>query len=383
MDSYRRNRHKEFFKKNVEKFGKKIQLKISDLDYLLKSLIDVLEIPFPPSEIYPYFLHPNLINKLLYEVINSEFLSPPDREEMSEDFGTLLQCLKEHKSNFKITLRILAPGGIYPNTPIERGGCKYTFNNQLPVLFTKSRNKKNIWDESSLINWLTKQELRFATSVLCAPSDKIVYFFFTSSNSISVDASCIKKVPIDQQVYFLREWLDIHLRFTSIGTKGWNRSPLPDISVYEFTDFQDSISIFNDIFDSFSITNDLLLRTCNYFVKAIMHWNNLINAEEALVNCFFCLEGCLHLIQKKFGEYNQRLNLKLLKKVFDENDVLKEISFEFIQEAYEKRISLVHAEPEWGAEWSPFITYEDFWDYFKICRILINYILIERKIDDF
>ena len=55
--------------------------------------------------------------------------------------------------------------------------------------------------------------------------------------------------------------------------------------------------------------------------------------------------------------------------------------FSFIKEGYDKRISLVHAEPDWGAEWSPFLLADDFFEYFNICRELLNLILIDRNVE--
>jgi hypothetical protein len=55
--------------------------------------------------------------------------------------------------------------------------------------------------------------------------------------------------------------------------------------------------------------------------------------------------------------------------------------FEFIEEAYEKRIAIVHPEPVWGSEWNPSLMAEDLYDYFKISRELLNYILIDRILE--
>ena len=52
--------------------------------------------------------------------------------------------------------------------------------------------------------------------------------------------------------------------------------------------------------------------------------------------------------------------------------------FSSLEGGYEKRISIIHAEPDWGAEWSPFLQADDFYDYFEISKELINYILIDR-----
>ena len=94
-----------------------------------------------------------------------------------------------------------------------------------------------------------------------------------------------------------------------------------------------------------------------------------------------CLEGCLHLIQKIYGDYKPQLNRQLLQQVFKDDIPDGENYYNFISEGYELRISLIHAEPKWGAKWDPFVTMDDFYDYYKINRLLLNFILIGRTFD--
>lgn len=383
MFDYRRKKHKEYINVLASKFKGKSKLNRTDFQYLFDSLIELHEIPFPPSELRLYFLHNNIIRDLLIEVNNSEFLTPDDRHGMRDSFSEVLKLLKEKKTNYSINFRILAPGGNYPNVELKREASKYSFINQFPILITKSRNKKDMFADNSLVNWLGRTELRFATAVMCAPEQGLFHFQFTNHNSLKIDEDCLKTIPPEQQSHFLKELLDINKGFTPIGINAWHRKPLPDVKEYEFSDYQKSMDFFKKIYDSFSIQDDLLLRTCNYYVKARMHWDNLIFAEEAIINNFMCLEGCLHLIQKKFGDYKPQLNRKLLAEVFTNHIPKGENLFDFINEGYNKRITLVHPEPKWGAEWDPFITSEDFYDYFKINRILLNFILIDRHLDDY
>lgn len=383
MREYSRNKQIEFLKSNAEKFKDKSRLSKIDLEYLFNSIIELLNLPFPPSELKKYFLHPNIISDLFIEVINSDNLTPDDRFNSRESFDSIFKSIGKQVSDYSIDFRILVPGGNYPNTELNRAGCKYTINNQIPILKTKNRTKKDIFADNSLINWLTRNELRFATAITCAPEYGILHLSFTGHNRLKLDYNCIKEIPKELEIYFLRELLDIKRRYIPIGVRAWDRKPLADVNEYEFSDFKESISYFNQLFDNFSIQNDLLLRTCNYFIKARMHWDNDINAEEAVNSNFFCLEGCLHLIQKKLGDLKPKLNRKLLLDFFKNDFPNGENLFDFIQEGYSKRISLVHAEPEWGAEWDPFIISEDYYEYFKICRILLNFVLIERFIDDY
>src|SRR5690554_1697336 len=162
MSGYNRNMHIEFLKINAEKFKNKPRLSKVDLEYLFNSIIELLRLPFPPSELKKYFLHPNIISDLFIEVFNNENLTPNDRFNSRESFDSIFKSIKKEKSNYSIDFRILAPGGNYPNTELNRAGCKYTINNQIPILKTKNRNIKDVFADISLINWLTRNELRFA-----------------------------------------------------------------------------------------------------------------------------------------------------------------------------------------------------------------------------
>lgn len=381
MNHFKNKKHKDYLAGIAAKFKDKVALNKADLEFLFKGLIELHEIPFPPSELRKYFLHPNIIETLFIEVLNSKDLTPDDRRAMHKSFEQIHSLIKIVKSPYAINFRILAPGGNYPNVELERQSSKYTFTNQFPLLITKNRKKKDVWADTSLINWLTRTELRFATSMMCAANHILFHFHFTSHNSIEIDNNCFEKIPNELRVYFLRELLDIKLRFTPIGNNFWQRKPLPDINEYQFSDYERATNTFKELYDQFSIQNDLLLRTCNYLVKARMHWDNQINAEEAITNTFMCLEGCLHLMQKKFGDYKPQLNRVLLEKVFKEHIPVGENIWNFISEGYRTRITLLHAEPNWGAKWDPFIVPDDFYDYYKICLELLNFILLDRNVE--
>ena len=172
--------------------------------------------------------------------------------------------------------------------------------------------------------------------------------------------------------------MNINLRFTPIFERYGGRGLSPDISLYEFRDFKNFINDFNNLYDAFSIRDHLLLRTSNYLVKSIMLWKNRMYGEEALANVLFSIEGGLHLMRRKYGDHSKKLNLKLLERVFIDKFPDGSNLFEFIQEGYHKRISIVHPEPNWGAKWMPFLMAEDFYEYYRISKRLMNFVLANR-----
>lgn len=112
-----------------------------------------------------------------------------------------------------------------------------------------------------------------------------------------------------------------------------------------------------------------------------MLWQNKNFGEDAIANVMFCLEGCLRLMFRKYSTSNKEFNIKELKSIFQTLFSNVEGLFSYLEKGYEKRISLIHAEPDWGAEWSPFLFADDFFEYFNICRELLNLVLIDRKIE--
>lgn len=375
-----RDYYKNKYKKLIQSVGEKLD-KGSSKDMLrtFHEIIELMEIGRPNSSIDKYFAHPSVAKFLLYNLIFTEKLTPDEKSELRPLIDETVKKLKTKKEKHFIKYRILDPDGLYPNYELGRNNCFYSVQNQLPIIWTKNvvSADKNILD-MSVINWLTRNELKLSTAIMCASEHYTFHLMFTGYNTVEIDWECLSLVPDQLKPIFLREYFAISTRFTPIGIKSWNRQPIYDSSYYEFRDFKEGLPFFNKLFDNFSIQNDLLLRTCNYFVKSWMHWGNSINAEEAIANNFFCLEGCLHLIQKKHGDNKRKLNFKLLKDVFEKKIPHGDHLFDYLQWGYRTRIKLVHPEPEWGAEWKPFVTSEDFYEYFKISKSLLNFILLGK-----
>lgn len=371
-----KNKYKEFFISIAEEVNTSSQ---KHFNQTFKKILDLLELPRPNKELKKHFAHPSILKSLLIHALSNEQLTRGDRIELQSYISKALKKLSNQKEKYFVRFRVLAPGGIYPNLELNRNNCHYSIQNQLPIIWTKNKSTKDrtIFD-STVINWLTRNELKLATSILCAGAGNRFYLFFTGHNTVEVDWECISKIPNSLKIPFLNEYFELNNKFTPIGVHSWNRTPIYDSTFYRFRNFDRQINSFEKVFDKFSIQDELLLRTCNYFVKSIMHWENTINAEEAIANVFFTLEGCLHLIQKKFGDYSTKLNFKLLKTVFKQEIEQGEDLLDFIKEGYSTRITLVHPEPVWGAKWRPFISSEDFYEYFQISRSLLIFILIDK-----
>lgn len=372
-----------FFNQIINWLNEKKNIKEQDVKKYILESFDLLEIPHPASEIEQYFFKPKILIEILTELLNSDSLIFNDRSDLYPLLESIVNRIPRTESKYVYKFCVLAPGGLYPNQEIKRGNTRYLIQNQRPIILTKDRKYKDEQVNHSLINWLTKNELKFAIALMCAPKDHHGFCLdFSGNNSIFVDCEVLEDIPDELKSVFLKEYFDLKNRFIPIGSHSWHRHPISEGLVYEFSKYnEDSIASFNKLYDSFKISDVLLLRTCNYFVKSRMLWNNQVFYEDAIANSLFCLEGCLHLLQKKYGDNNNKLNLKLLNDIFIKDIPYGENLFEFIKEGYENRIIFVHPEPKWGAEWSPYLLTEDYYDYLKICRSLLNFILINRTID--
>lgn len=363
-----------------QKFASKNQLNFSDRKYIFNSIIDKIGISFPNNDIKPYFIHENVIYLLLLQAQKSDKLILDDKSEIIKNLDSLIEKLNITKSNRYIKYRVLGYKGYYPNIDIHRNSCDYTCFNLFPTIITLNNSAEHFYSNDSEVYWITRNELKLATSLMLTSSKGSIYFYFNDYNTYDIDYKVIENIPKGLTVWFLSELLFLQNRFTPINTFS-GRELQADVSLYQFFDIKRDLTYFNKIFDSYSIRDQLLMRTSLYLIKSIMLWQNKNFGEDAIANVCFCLEGCLHLIQRKFGKGSIKLDLGFLKSIFINSFNHGDDLFDFISEVYDKRISIIHPEPRWGADWSPFLFADDFYEYFEICKELLNFILIERIIE--
>jgi hypothetical protein len=387
----------EFERKRITKFLSKISNETNNisllgkdkLEYIFRKSLDLLNLPLPNGEIYDYFLMPEIVwiflEKLYYAI----------PQEKGKDFQNLRETYNflNSKGEEIIRYRILGEMGSYPGCELQRGDCKYTIVNSIPVLIAKDE----AFDLGETLSIpISIDEIRVATCAMLAPPYGFVCFMFTNNpedyNILTIKKRILNKVPKKLQVYFLHQLLQyenlMKFRDNSQGFDKFynifsNPKIISDPSKYNFIVFDRYIDFFNKLFDHFDIKNNLLLKASYYFIKALMlMYSNFSFAEEATANAFFCLEGCMHLIQKKYGINEERLNMYKLQDIFKEKLPRGEELFEYMREFYRKRNELVHAETDWGAEWPIPLNGEDLTESIELCRKLLNFILIDRWIED-
>ncbi len=362
--------------KNVKRLSK------SNLDYAFRHAIETFGIPYPDPDLHKYFLNASIIASLLLRIHNDDRLSANDRNDIQKNFHVVLSKLKVPRNANFIQYRVLGLQGIYPNINLKRGSCCYTINNHTPVLITRNSSRaEEVVSGSSEVQLLTRNELKMAVSILCAPESGLSHLYIPGYNQFRIDEAAFKKVPEELLFPFIHSVVEIHNYFPKYPYAKTYSIAHTGLDTYQFITFQENVPHFSRLFDAFGILNHLFMRTAFYLVKSIMLWDNRNFEEEAIASVFFSLEGCLHLLQEKYGVKQAGLDRQKLRRVFADNFYNREGLFEFIEEGYEKRVAIVHAKPFGQSEWTPLLMADDFYEYFQIARELLNFVLIDRVID--
>lgn len=349
----------------------------AELEKLFLYCIESLNIPFPNKELLQYFINIHFIELLLIRVHNK---LPLDYRIQKK--SQLFERLQAPKSKYFCQYREFGPLGSYPDIEIIRGNCHYSHVQCYPLLLTKnSYATETEFTNYSEVTWLTRNEAKIASCMICSPEYGYFSLDFRGQNTIRIDYNFIKPIPTHLRIRVLSEVLQYLNVFSPIDGGPFSREPKQDITYYNFVNFKESYESFKRLFDSFSIRDHLLLRTSNYFVKASMLWMSQVFGEDAIANTMFCLEGCLLLIQRKHKASPKKINLSLLKSIIENTYPFGKSLFEFIKEGYEKRISIVHPSPRWGAGFYPFLLADDYYEYYDVCKLLLNYVLIDRVLD--
>jgi hypothetical protein len=373
----------------IVELDKKLKVKTSlnkkDLKDIIRLIFGELGLPLPSSDIIEYFAKSGLVGELILDAHNSDYLEIDDRIKIKEEFLNLYNHFKIKRTGEELRYRILGNQGTYPISEIKRDKTWYSNYGSRPSLITVNRiESEDQFKNGSWLYWVSRRELKFATSMILTSKYNNIFPYFNPFDTISLNYSDIKDVPELKLFEFLNHWMDIKNFFIKPDSQIFNREPRPDLSTYQYDKFNAEEQGFNTIFDSFSIRNHLLMRTSNYLLKGLMNHVNQLFQEEALLNVFLALEGSLHLLQKKYGDNSPRLNRDLLRSVF-KNEISYlpsgEGTFDFIEEGYSTRISLVHPEPKWGTEWNPYVHPSDFREYFGLAKLILNWTLAEREID--
>ena len=234
-----------FFHTLDQKLPKKGPLSKRDSDQAFRSCLDFLGLPVPDRPLYQYFLNNQFIASLLQE-LEGKSLSPED----ASKYRHVIDRLSQTRFRSFVQYRELDTNGYYPNLTIARRGARYIVNQGYPVLITSNHSSE--YFQRSEVAWITRNELKFATSVACAATNAMFHLFFSYPEGVTVDHEHLKTVPATLRTPFLAEWSRIRNYFSA--TDGlFSRPPRRNVSEYHFGPFEQNLPAFDDLFSAFRI----------------------------------------------------------------------------------------------------------------------------------
>jgi len=367
MEKYIENEYRNFFKKVSQLSRTKKSLKIIFCELLA---LEGLAIP------KDYIVKILSSQTLLYSLIIDIRFKMPKPQEIDKYLKNLRPQKIIDQSKYSLQLRRLGSQGLYPNYAFSRRNFEYTFVNGCPVLITKnSWQAENYYSNGSELSFMSREELKFSTALLCCSKEPGYTLDYLGRNTVGLNAKHLLGLSNEKRLEVLIEWdtLVNHFQNDSYETSKTKPFLKSDLAIDEF----------NEYYDNFSIRDQLMMRTSFLYVKAKMLWLNPSFHEDALANIFFCIEGALLLIQRRNHHSHKQINMSFLKshliKLFPHGKYF----FEFIEEAYQKRIEIVHPQNRWGSKWSPTLFQSDFQTFSGVAKQLLILAIADKVVNPY
>ncbi|WP_343745080.1 hypothetical protein [Chitinophaga sp.] len=366
----------KFAKELSQTYQNTISLSKGDVIRLFSQVTAFLGV-HPQEELKKYLAHRAIVLEVLFYLQQNQQLTRDDRFEMNESLKVIYKLLSNKRSGFYYQFRLLGTSGFYPNCTLKGKHVLYNAVQLKPTLLTQNKYEtEEKFINGSELSIMTRNELKFATSIICA-SNGLDHIYLNSFETISLDADAINSVPKALHLPLFMELLEYKKQFSPQSHFGGEIIDSHHRGHY-FKSFEECLPDFYAVFSKYSIRDKLLMRTSHHLMKAIMLWDNRFFAEDAISHTFIGLEGCLHLLQRKWGDRSIKINMKFIEQKFkDEIDPTGQI-FDYIKEGHYTRNTILHPAHKWGIEWMPFLMAADFYDYFKIARDLLFYSITNK-----
>ncbi|OQB05850.1 MAG: hypothetical protein BWY19_00734 [bacterium ADurb.Bin212] len=341
----------------------------AETDHFLSELFAYSDLPIPNDTIYKYFTKKDIVD-LLYTRL-CYYKIPQD---VVKKNGIKVEKASR-KSKYFYQIRRLGQRGSYPDVEIKNDGIWYFNHLNIPFLIT--RNHKRVDDLAHFAEYapFSRQEIRIATSIICSHEFPITYFYFDDFSEVKIDEDIFSHVDIKDLKQFLAT---IYLILVTERDED-----IPSLkSKFRYVPYGDFRKEMNLFLKRFSIRDNLMLRTSSHLVKAGMLKTNYVFFEETLSNSYFALEGCMLLLQRKYGIGIDKLRRKELREIFINTFKRGEEIFDYLSEVIDwggKRAELVHPAVASQESWLPTIFGDDH-EYHDLTIQLMYYIVTNQVI---
>lgn len=358
------------------------------LEPLVPAIIEDLHLPSSDPLLEDICRHPYTAREYARAVLVSQHLALD--EPKNADAKTLWGLLRKTQSNEpQVRIRQFSPtGGRYYGFPLYMEDSAYLILNAEPVLIT---NLTKDWQNELLfhieLGVLARLEVKLLATICFSlynwhgPS----FYFMIGPKPLDLPISLIgvsdsKIVP------------DILPRLT-IAQEVFKRLHRLERTKSDFTEAQFAHFDFRPhklddgrlqrFYMQFSLDDYLALRTAYVLLKSAALWvhGGSSFGEEATANLFFGIEGCLHLIHRRLGkspDFEINPVVQHIKSTFSEKPGYPEM----IEDAYDKRIQIVH--PNYSEEigWLPNLEADDFYENYGMANDFLYYAITGDKLPD-
>ncbi len=346
---------------------------VDKLDMLAGDAADILMLPPETLPSLEILTHPFMLWHFAWEMTTR----------LRHGFGVVPGELEDrlakgrYHENIWVRLRRFRPtSGYYYGFSFRADDAIYDFWDDQPILLTRI---PQCWideqDHMTELGWIARSEVRVLSSLAFSVSEGYCHFQLTPEvtdlpGSLVLDAHS-RLTPTSLSVAISTNRLLERLsafpssRGTAIASNFDFRSDgIVQEKAWKF-------------YSQFSSDDDLSLRTGFNLLKSAMLWNNgnRIYFDDACINLFFGLEGCLRLISRNqvgSSSFEFKPTMEHIRRLFVERPGYPDM----LVDAYEKRTAIVHPASSVDPSWIPFLQADDFYEGFGMAIDLFYYAIV-------
>jgi len=348
-------------------------------DRLISVICEKIDIPRGDKETTEILLHPHVIRAFAESSYLEQIFEGNDPTgEEEKKFLNLIGYKPPSEELIRIR-RFRSIGGRYPAQDFRTEDGTYGLIDFEPFLMTRNPIDWQKEDFGAELGSMTRGEIKLLASLMFSLFAGGPYLYFQFSDHVyDLPVDLILSVEDNLSTISLRRVKTVTQILDRIKppSQGWFELTHDPGGRYEFSGHEHDFDRLDKLNSAFDLSNDLALRTAFLMIKAASLWTTggRVFSENALADLLFGLEGCLHLVHQRF---NPGANFEV-QPTFDHID----LTFPhfpgyvgILQDAYDKRIQIVHPENRIDSSWIPNLWAEDFYDNFGLGSDLFYYAL--------
>lgn len=346
-------------------------------DLMVSRMCEMVDLPKGDKEIASILAHPHVMRTFADSKYAQQIIQQGDPAE-SKKFLQLIRPKLQSEELIRIR-RFRSIGGRYPAQEFRNEPGIYGLIDFEPLLITRYPSEWQKEDFAAELGSLTRGEIKLLATLMFSLFAGGPYLYFQFSDHvydlpnklILGDESSVSSISLRRAKTVLQI-----LDRIKPPSQGWFQLTHDPAGRYEFSGNEHVTDRLEKLNSAFELTNDLALRTAFLMIRAASLWTTggSVFRENALADLLFGLEGCLHLVHQRFdpgANFEIQPTFDHIEAIFPHFPGYVPI----LQDAYDKRIQIVHPENRVDSSWIPNLWAEDFYDNFGLGTDLFYYAL--------